>query len=415
MFPNPKTLVVFIFTLLAHVVVRSQDPVEKQKVMIDPLNAMGGAASKYFDDVQFIPLQTTKESLFGRIDQLFVTPEYYVILDKDTEAVLFFNKDGSFHHKVNRLKFDRVFRTGSNEGQRRSIISSISIAATGDRFYVRSVFEPNVLYVYSFDGERVGKIMLPRYTQDYFQLKNGYFVCKQLRPYSEKRINEFVPFDISIVKDSLSAPGFYLPVNFRNATLLDDLSMHMNYFNRGPVDSVCLYSPDFSYTLYQLDAGGIQKEIEILLPKDLSIPLNFDTDSIYKGKRQEWLKGKSLVHCIWAASFVKNYLLMDLRMTNPAAVTLLYSPQSGRLITLDKIAADIKTAYLPVSTGSRSEMLFSDHENIYFSVPSVEMFAAKEAARDKHPVYPALLDNYFNTQDRKSNPVLLQLRPKSNL
>ncbi|MDQ0108826.1 hypothetical protein J2T02_003966 [Chitinophaga terrae (ex Kim and Jung 2007)] len=406
-------------SLLANEVAISQQTVERKKIMIDPMSATGGAASKYFDDVQYIPLQTTKESLFGRIDQLYVTPEYFIILDKETEAVLFFNKNGDFHHKVNRFKFDRTYRVANNGGMRRSVISSFSIAARGDYFYIKSIFEPNVLYVYSFDGERVGKITLPKYTQDYFQLKNGYFVCKQQRPYSEKRVSEFHPFDISIIKDSLSVPDFYIPVDFKYAALLDDLEGHINYFNRGGPDSVCLYSPDFSYILYQFSARGIQKEFEILFPKSLSIPSHFDIDSIYTGRRREILKGKVLINCIWNASLLNDYLLLDLRIPNSGnsigPVNLLYSLKSGRLISLDKISADIKTTYLPISAGVRSEMLFCNNQYIYFSLPSFLMFAAKEAMKDKQPTYSARMDNYFKNPDRKSNPVLVQLKPKSSL
>lgn len=80
-----------------------------RKIMIDPENAMGGTAAKYFESVHYIPLETTKESLFGKIFKLQVTDQYYIILDQTTDAILFFNKDGSYHHKITRFSFDRVF------------------------------------------------------------------------------------------------------------------------------------------------------------------------------------------------------------------------------------------------------------------------------------------------------------------
>ena len=42
---------------------------------INPEEAIGCPSSKLFADINYIPLETNKESLFGRIDQLYVTKE----------------------------------------------------------------------------------------------------------------------------------------------------------------------------------------------------------------------------------------------------------------------------------------------------------------------------------------------------
>jgi len=40
------------------------------------------------------------------------------------------------------------------------------------------------------------------------------------------------------------------------------------------------------------------------------------------------------------------------------------------------------------------------------------MFTYKEQSVNKNPNYTAAMKNYFKTQDRKSNPVIIQLKPK---
>ncbi|WP_158563343.1 6-bladed beta-propeller [Chitinophaga silvatica] len=396
-----------------------QTPADAKKIMIDPMNAMGGTASKYFEDVQYIPLQTTKESLFGKIDQLLVTPSYFIILDKTTEAVLFFNKDGSYHHKISKFQFDKIFQVPNSTGPKRSIISSISINETGDKFYISSIFEPAVLYIYTFDGIRTGKINLPANTQDYYQLKNGYFICKQQRPYSANKLNNFKQFDISIYKDSITIPLSLFPVIPNQTALLDDLYGHIKYLNKGATDTTCLYSPDFSYHLYELGTTGISREFEVLLPKYLSIPQNFDTDSAYVGKRKEFLKDKSAITSFWEASITNNCLLLDIRIPNTQnninRICLLYSLKTSRLIALDKIGADDKTSYLPVSGNTRSDLLLSAAGDLYYSFPSLTMFSSKEAMKDKKPAYSPTLENYFKTENRKSNPVLVRLKLKSTI
>ena len=69
---------------------------EVPKLRIDPAQAYGGVVGDYFDEVNYIPLQTTKESLFGAISNMIVTDSSYVISDNDTRAVLFFKKDSGY-------------------------------------------------------------------------------------------------------------------------------------------------------------------------------------------------------------------------------------------------------------------------------------------------------------------------------
>ena len=48
-------------------------------IRIDPAHARSGTASQIFEEVNYIPLETTKESLFGKIDQLAVTEDYFIM------------------------------------------------------------------------------------------------------------------------------------------------------------------------------------------------------------------------------------------------------------------------------------------------------------------------------------------------
>src|SRR5690606_21767460 len=74
-------------------------------VRIDPQSAKGGKVLDIFDSVSYIPLETTKESQFGEINQLIVTEENYIILDnRTTNCILIFTKDGKFKAKINKWK-----------------------------------------------------------------------------------------------------------------------------------------------------------------------------------------------------------------------------------------------------------------------------------------------------------------------
>lgn len=66
---------------------------------IDPQSARGANVSQVFDEVKFIPLETTKESLFGSIYDLRIVKNQFILFDQDTKAVLIFGRDGKFKGK----------------------------------------------------------------------------------------------------------------------------------------------------------------------------------------------------------------------------------------------------------------------------------------------------------------------------
>ncbi|WP_449436084.1 6-bladed beta-propeller [Pedobacter steynii] len=74
---------------------------------IDPSSARGSTVSQFFDEVNFIPLETTKESLFGSISQLKMTNDNYFVFDWETKAVLIFTKSGKYVAKVSASKIEK--------------------------------------------------------------------------------------------------------------------------------------------------------------------------------------------------------------------------------------------------------------------------------------------------------------------
>jgi len=59
-------------------VAKAQSP---QKIRIIPKQAYGGPVSEYFNKIEYIPLETSKESLFGDINNLTITDDSYIISD----------------------------------------------------------------------------------------------------------------------------------------------------------------------------------------------------------------------------------------------------------------------------------------------------------------------------------------------
>lgn len=382
------------------------------------MNAIGGAAANIFREVNYIPLETTKESLFGEINQLLVTTEYFIVLDQNATAILFFDKAGKFHHKISKFNFDRVFKQDPRPGIRNITIVSIKADPGKQQLYIQTAFERQSLYVYSYDGTRIGKIALPPNTQDYQFLQDGTGIYMQQRPVSADQAG-YMPFDLAIRREPAGIPQYLLPVDFRYAALSNDLYRHMSYLTYSGNPWQCLYIPDFDYRVQELDTAGIRHTYQFIFPLEYSIPDNFGYDSSYTGRRRAYLEGKNVFTQLWNVYKTGDYLVVDLRCPcsgwETTMFTLLYSLKTTRVITLDRVSPDATTSWLPVSGYGRSELLASDGQYLYTSYPSLTMFAAKEAADEKQAAYSPVLKNYFTTQDRKSNPVIVQLRPKANL
>ncbi|MCH5600427.1 6-bladed beta-propeller [Niabella ginsengisoli] len=97
-----------------------------KELYFEPGFAAGAGVSKVFAEVNYIPLQTTKKSIFGRIRKLIVSDQYFIIWDADTNFIYFFDKTGKFIKKyrppnctIKTIQLDKrrnaIFISGSNK------------------------------------------------------------------------------------------------------------------------------------------------------------------------------------------------------------------------------------------------------------------------------------------------------------
>jgi hypothetical protein len=142
-----KLLVLFCLLIISGGIVSAQKriKVDSSGVMtlrIDPGNSVGGVASDFFTEVNYVPLETTKESLFGSIARLEVTDDYYIILDNNTHSVLIFTKAGKFHAKIK-----------STEGSSSSYIYGFSVNKWAK--LISFTRDYKALIYYDYDGKQV--------------------------------------------------------------------------------------------------------------------------------------------------------------------------------------------------------------------------------------------------------------------
>jgi hypothetical protein len=134
-----KKILLILILLAASILTNAQ----ATTLRIDPSSARGGTVSQLFDEVNFIPLETIKESLFGRIDQLEVTDKYFVILDDNTNSILIFDKTGKFHAKIK----------GPNNEDYTNPIGAFRIVPSKNLIECHQISSTQTK-LYSFDGKK---------------------------------------------------------------------------------------------------------------------------------------------------------------------------------------------------------------------------------------------------------------------
>ena len=86
----------------------------KTKILrVDPKYAIGVTASQLFDEVTFLPLETSQKSMFGAISQMEVARDCYIIYDQDTGYILLFGLNGSFKNKF-KVKIELTHTNTAN-------------------------------------------------------------------------------------------------------------------------------------------------------------------------------------------------------------------------------------------------------------------------------------------------------------
>ena len=169
---------------------------------IDPQSARGAAVSQLFDEVKFVPLETTKESLFGNISQLKVANNKYIIFDYDTRSVLLFNTDGKFIAKIDAAKL----QTDKGDKEKAQSYGFKTIEEEGIPYIV--IFTNNNAQYFDFEGKFIKKTKNLNYA-DGITMANGNVLVKQYK--SIKKGNDSTFYKLNVINTIKNDTTGYFP------------------------------------------------------------------------------------------------------------------------------------------------------------------------------------------------------------
>jgi hypothetical protein len=174
-----------------------------------------------------------------------------------------------------------------------------------------------------------------------------------------------------------------------------------------------LFTGNYNSNIYELSSSGIQNTYSLIFPQANSLPVDSIASLPSVIEMQTYLrKNERQIYNLRGLYSIGNSLYFETVMTSLMAKDryFIYNLKTQDLISLNKVSPGVMSNYLPLLSYYGS-IIGCDGKYIYSTVSSLDMFQAKEATTDKEPNYPPVLQEYFRTQDRKSNPVIVQLQP----
>ena len=384
-----------------------------QKLRIDPAQSYGGDISDYFESYEYIPLETTKQSIFGEIVNLIITKSSIVITDHDSRATLFFTKDGKFITKIKEK--DGVLPTIYTSDNDSLIIIYTYHSATGNEGLKYADLYGNLIKTTKKVVQNKSIALGDGYTAQFVDcdyLKNDKDNKKQglINIYYNNQIyNSFFPLPANDYGFCKLAKRIKRPLRVEKGSFY--------------------ISTPFDYWVYKVTKDTAIKMFKFTFPENRTYPtskiLNYPEkefiDSLDKTRIKDWQKIMDINNLF----YIKNYLFFRI---NPrmflwfkgadefAQYNFIYDTVSNKLISLGRLSPDAKTSYLPIlgSEGHRLNLygLYTSGDLLYFDVSALEMFTAYEKNKNRKPQYPPVLQQYFKTQNRKSNPVIVRMKLK---
>ncbi|HQW15881.1 MAG TPA: 6-bladed beta-propeller [Niabella sp.] len=391
------------------------------KLRLDLEKAYGGSISDYFDHIEYIPLETTKESLFGQTSTLLVADTSFVIWDEDTRAILFFSKQGKYIKKINVPQNIYPSLYTENRG---TII--VILYSDYQKNKVQKIY-------YSSSGDETMKeksLLLPFNEFKYFLPLEGDYVIKPNSCYFNigEKPNEQDIFLLNVFKKDELVKSF-IPYNQKknmaSCTLgLGKLSITRNtdfgsssFFVTTPLDyNVYVVNKDTAIKAWQF----VFRQNEYV---DKEILTSLDHRYIDSLRKTRWFKDITILGVNNIFKFSDKLLFKIERVMYYSSESseankqnnFIYKFKTGKLTSYERMTPDTSCYYLPLFDKAENfhKLGFSKEKDFFYtSISSLKMFAARNATKHRNPQYPPALQQYFKTQNRKSNPVIVRMKLK---
>jgi hypothetical protein len=383
-----------------------------RKLRIDPNAARGASVSALFQQVEYVPLETTKASLFGEVSQLEIVNGKFVIFDQDTWSVLIFAQNGKFLTRISAKRVAEITGLDYAKENIGTLLTGFTVSRSGTEHLINISSKKGIL---RFDME--GKL---RSTLSFGQFQKVIYLADGTKVIPDFTRDKKKYYEFAIAGEKGDTTG-YLPYSPRRYAE-DDFIIGGNRVNIGSDPNLAFYYGYYSYGLFELSGRGASLKYQILLPEAIALPQDFTTNPIYAFKKWDYLRReKNRVYGLRNPLVVGNSLILTLDAVSQLQATkktIAYNLGNGQLFSLQDISPDQMSYFLPINDSAYGTNFmmrgFSayDGTSLYTSISSVSMLKFKELSKTD-VTYPEALRQYFARNNADANPVMVILKPKS--
>ena len=168
-------------------------------------------------------------------------------------------------------------------------------------------------------------------------------------------------------------------------------------------DSTVFFLQPYDYNVYRLSqTHHLTIPYRFVFPSSSSLPDDFTSNRIYKGKRVKMRADKIDVGNLFFT--VGNTAAFQL--LGSSFELLAYNIRSGMLYSVRHLMPDASSYFLPLGKGT---VYGSDEQAVYGSVSSLDMFYAAKKIQNKkswQKKLPQALQKYFEKSNQYANPVI---------
>jgi len=383
------------------------------KIRVDPSKSYGGNVSDFFDSVEFIPLETTKASLFGSASFILVTDSSIVINDRDTRQILFFNTTGQFITK-HHIKSNHSARIYNDNYKKTIVLEACPEEGAEDCEILEFTKQGNLIRT----SKKVSNQSIS------IQLDSGFsaHIYAHRIPITDRLIDTTVSLasiydrNHNLVRTSIPEKPCDNPFLF---------SMHGGATLSHPTNGEILLVLPFDYRIFRINHKSIDLLGQFVFPATSTVPEAILRSKNYKrldSMRRILSRDFTKIHTVKNIVFHNTKILFTLSKITlmPDQSGIIYDPinfmydtANQRLISFERIQPDSLSGFLPIMDGfsSISGMNYDDGY-IYSTVSSFQMFESKKKLENSDAGLPPVMRTYFEKSDRRSNPVVVKMKLK---
>ncbi len=370
------------------------------EIRMDPRSAFqeSVAPEDFFKKVDFIPLKKSNKFSMERVDQLEVTNENYIVLNK--------------RNSIKNGKINSIIAIFSKSGDFQALISGFyanffAVDTINKNIIVRDFSKVNKMLIFDFKGTLKKSVDMPFSAETFNFLPNGEMALYQNYSYHKEKgdmlsdRSDYQNFNLILTKNFKSLSRGYLKFK-------PNLSDSNSFIYASPKN---FYSSEsffflqgYSNTVYELTNDNLVGTFKILLPL-----VNTLQDGFFNLQKAEQVKmlglNKNAVYAFTDFYKIKDIVTFRLMYAGIPHQTFFYNLHSAALVALSQVKTDAS----PIGLTFGSEIMAADQEYFFSSVSAKTLFGNKKAIINSNNS-SALLKQYLANKDESQNPVIVRMK-----